>query len=631
MIARDLTDQTEIVRAGNDIVDVVSSYVTLRRSGRNFKALCPFHNEKTPSFHVYPDKQIFKCFGCGQGGDVFRFVQLKEGLEFPDAKEMLARRAGVSLENNERRTASSRKSDEPGKSDLERANRWACQWFRKQLWESPEAESAREYLVSRGINEQSAERFAIGFAPPGWESLRNAAASAKAPVEFLVAAGLLKRRQDGTTYDAFRNRLMFPIVDAMNRIVGFGGRALDDDPAKYVNSPQSALFDKSRCLYGLNTAKEAFSTTRVAIVVEGYIDCILCQQHGFAHAVATLGTALTPEHAQLLRRYVDSVTLVFDSDEAGRRAADRSLGVFVSQRLDVRLSNVPKGKDPADLLVSEGAIAFEAVLTSAVDALEFKWNQVKNRYLNAQSGMDRANAIEEYLTLVASSTDFGAIDPIQQGLILNQVGKLLGLSGEEVRRQLRIVSRRSAGSHGVADELDKRPERARDEATAVMREIVSVLLNAPHLYAQAAPVFDSNVISDSALREIAGAMKSMATSGAPFSVAQLLSRFESGEMSRCITDLQLEGERRGDYVRTMAIGLSRLAAIRESSERDRLLSELRTGHREGQSNVEGAKSNDSIGAGALQAAARAMADVSRRANHFAPLKYLAAPPMKGAD
>ncbi|MBK8270124.1 MAG: DNA primase [Planctomycetes bacterium] len=617
---------TERIRTASDIVDVVSTYVTLKRAGRNFKGLCPFHNEKTPSFNVLPDKQIFKCFGCGQGGDVFKFVQAKEGIPFPEARELLAQRAGISIED-ERRTSTPRSPEQPGKSDLERVNRWASRWFQKQLWESPSAESARKYAESRGISEESAQKFVIGFAPASWESLRNAAAGANIPTEWLVEAGLLKRREDGTTYDGFRNPLMFPIFDAMNRVVGCGGRALDDDPAKYVNSPQNALFDKSRCMYGIHAAKDAFAKSRMAVVVEGYLDCLLAQQFGFGHTVATLGTALTTEHARLLRRYVDSVTLVFDSDEAGRRAADRSLPVFIAEKLDVRLSHVPKGKDPADLLVSEGANAFDEVLTSATDALEFKWNQVRGRYRDAVSGPDRVKAIEEYLSLVVSSTDFGAIDPIQRGLILNQVGKLLGLSIDEVHRQLRIVARRSAPVGTAAATGAARVARAQNEASAVVREILCVLLNAPELFGNIEADFEvARLIPDDDLREIALGFEAAIREADEFSFVRFLSRFESAELVGKITDMQSEGERRGNYERSLELSLDRLSYLRESEYRERLLGELKTNQYQKDLMDEADPVGiDSKAEGAHRAKALAMTDLARRVNHFAPRKYLAAP------
>ncbi|MCG8404920.1 MAG: DNA primase [Phycisphaerales bacterium] len=629
MIGRDSEVETEQIRQASDILEVVSSYVTVKRAGKDFKALCPFHNEKTPSFYVVPDKQIFKCFGCSAGGDVFKFIQLRENVGFPEAREILASRAGITLTVHGPTTSAGL-----NKSDLARVNNWAYRWFQKQL-RGPDATFVRKYIADRGIDEESVERFALGYAPQGWDSLSNAAKAARIPAELLLAAGLTKNRSDGSSYDAFRHRLIFPIHDAMNRIIGFGGRTLGDDPAKYLNSPQSMLFDKSRCLYGLHTAKEAFASEHAAIVVEGYVDCILAQQSGFPQTVATLGTALTADHCRLLQRYVDSVILVFDSDEAGRRAADQSMGTFLAERLDVRLAHVPKGKDPAEMLVSQGAESFRGVLTSASDALEFKWNQVRRRYQDAASGPDQRRAIEEFLSLIASSAHFGKCDPIQRGLILNQVGKLLGLSSEEVNRQLRIIARRVTPAAHASSSLPEPREaskKAPDAIAMVMRELLEVLLNEPGYYDVVASVFDADLLADEELGEIARAALEMAQQDGCIRLPELISRFESADMSRRITDLQISGERLGNYEARVEGAVARLQSLKE----DRRIESLKS--RGGQETA--LKDEEISNSGNPQAYddaedertwARALSDVARKTNHFAARKHRAAPGMTGAE
>ncbi|MBN2563784.1 MAG: DNA primase [Phycisphaerae bacterium] len=565
---------TEQVRQASDIVDVVSSYVRLKRAGTAFKGLCPFHREKAPSFQVNPERQIFKCFGCGAGGDVFKFIQMRENVSFMEAKTILATRAGISIEEEARPND---RPAGPSKTDLERTNRWASRWFQQQLAGSA-GRNVRGYLENRGISEESVRRFALGYAPDSWDSLRRAAAERGIPSQLLSMAGLTKENPDtGNCYDAFRNRLIFPIQDVMARTIGFGGRTLGEDPAKYLNSPQSALFDKKRCLYGLDSAKEAFREHRTAVVVEGYVDCIMAQQYGFGQTVATLGTALTIEHVRLLRRYVDAVILVFDSDEAGRRAADQSLSLFLTEQLDVRLAEVPEAKDPADLLLAAGAEAFQHVLTSAQDALEFKWKQVLQRYRNDATGPMRRRAIEEFLGLIASSADLGACEPIQRGLILNQVGKLLGLSSEEVHRQLRIVARRSGPVRGV-DDGGPRSERAPvtpDAACAAMRELLGVLLNEPSYYASIATEFDPGLIPDRATREIAQAVVETAQEDPDFTLPALISRFESVETAKRIVALQTAAETRGNVAATVEGAVQCLQRLREQRRNDDLESGLR--------------------------------------------------------
>jgi len=469
---------TDRIREANDIVDVVGSYLMLTRAGKDFKALCPFHNEKTPSFHVVPSKQIFKCFGCGAGGDVFTFIHLKERVEFREARAILAARAGIDLSQEERRSGPAG----PGKLDLERTNRWAMQWFQQQL-RGIEGESARAYLEKRGLTTDTIERFALGFAPADYDRIIHAAKRRDIPHNLLVESGVVKSPDGGRVYSTFHNRLMIPIRDAMDRVIGFGGRTLaNDEKVKYLNTAQTPLFDKGRCLYGISTAKNGFSSKKSAVVVEGYFDCIMAHQFGFDQVVATLGTALTPEHVDILRRYVDAVVLVFDSDEAGQRAADRSLEVFLRGKLDVRLAKVPKGKDPADFLLSDGAEAFESVLTSGVPALEFKWNQLLGRYQDGASGPNRRRAIEEFLGLLSEATETANADPIQRGLVVNQVGKLLGLPAEEVYRQLGLLARRKRAipspAADVALPVTRAPLSASPDAAAgAMQQLLEVQLS----------------------------------------------------------------------------------------------------------------------------------------------------------
>jgi len=625
VVGRDSASKTEQIRQASDILDVVSSYVTLKRAGKDHKSLCPFHREKTPSFHVVPDKQIFKCFGCGAGGDVFKFIQMKEGVGFAEAREILAVRAGISLEDAAQASAT---SGGPTRADLVRVNRWACRWFQAQL-SLPESADARSYITGRGIGEESVAGFALGYAPEGWDSLRNAAEAARIPTELLLAGGLIKQRDDGSTYDAFRHRLIFPIMDVLGRVIGFGGRTLGDDPAKYLNSPQSLLFDKRRCLYGLRTAREAFSEPKEAIIVEGYLDCIAAQQAGFQHTVATLGTALTEDHCRMLRRYVDAAILLFDSDTAGRKAADRSLGIFLAEGLDVRVAHVPEGKDPAEMLASQGKEAFEAVLTSARDALELKWSQVKQQFGNARTGPERRRAIEAFLTLLATSATFGHSDPIQRGLILNQVGKLLGLSGEEVQQQLRAIARKAAPARSAPQTPSaEQPQRTPHAATAAMCDVLAVLINDPGYYPAVADEFDVALLDDEQLRQIAQVVVEAAEQDKSLGLPQLISRFESQEAARRIMDLQSSGERRGNFAATIDGALACLRTARQQ----RQVAAMVAGLKEGASHQDGPRQTpvpaDAKTSDALEeedrARRRALCEAARKTSHFAAGKHLAA-------
>jgi DNA primase len=539
-----------------DLVDVVGTYLTLQRAGALFKGLCPFHEEKTPSFNVNPARQTYKCFGCGAGGDVFTFVQQKERIDFLEARRMLADRAGISLES-ERRGGSG--SGGPGRQDLARVNAWAQQLFRKQ-YAGPDGAEARAYVARRGISDEMAEAFGLGLAVDSFEALVQRATASRIDVKLLAAAGVIKERQSGGYYDTFRNRLMFPIVDGTGRIIGFGGRTLGDDPAKYLNTPATALFDKSRSLFGLDRVRAGIDAAGRAIVVEGYTDCIMAHQFGFTETVATLGTAMTDEHAAILRRYTDRVILLFDSDEAGQRAADRALGVSLSSGLDVALARVPEGKDPCDFLLSAGKSGFSDVLNQGVGALEFKWRRVSREVEETETGPGRRRAIEAYLQQLSAWFHDGAIDQIQQGLLVNQLSKILSLSGEDLLQQLRRLrpsgqlrrrvegSAPSAGNGSTSGRMGTVPS-AEQRALCQMLE---VLLNEPGLYPEVADCFTPAVFADSALSAIAEVLVDMLSSGEPFRIDELIGRLELPAYGKLITDLQDRGERRGAYGETIA-------------------------------------------------------------------------------
>jgi len=566
---------TRQIRDAVDIVGLVGDYVTLRRAGANFKGLCPFHEEKTPSFNVHPAKQIFKCFGCGAGGDVFSFVQMKENVEFVEARRMLAERAGISLEHDESALAGG-----PRKTDLARANDWAKRVFSNNYHGSV-GEAARKYVADRGISREMAQAFGLGLAVDSFDSLIRQAGAARMDVKLLVAAGLAKESARGGYYDTFRHRLMFPIADVTGRILGFGGRTLGEDPAKYLNTPATALFDKSSHLFGLDRAREGISEKGRAVVVEGYTDCIMAHQFGFTETVATLGTAMTEGHARLLRRYTDRVVLLFDSDEAGQRAANRALSVTLTVGLDVALARVPDGKDPCDYLLSGGETAFEWVLNSAVGALEFRWQQVAQEYHASATGPGRRRAIEAYLQELSGWLGRGAIGPIEMGLLLNQLSKVLSVPAEDLHRQLGRMTKRSGGRSSVSPAVNgTSPEgdtagkgaNARQEA---LRQIMEVLLNEPEHYPAVAGHLDQSVITDPALSAVAGELVRMLESGEPFRLDELIGRLESAAYGRLVTDLQARGERRGGYAAVIKGAGVCLESFERSRETAALADEIR--------------------------------------------------------
>ena len=322
----------------NDIVDVVSQYVRLtKKSGANLFGLCPFHSEKTPSFSVAPDKQIYHCFGCGKGGGVINFIMEIENLSFPDAVAFLARRANMPLPEEAQSEDTSRRAR------FLQLNRDAARFFHETL-KSPQGAPAQDYIRRRAISPAMVTRFGLGFAPDSWDSLANAMRKKGYGDQELFEAGLVKHGKSGGVYDAFRNRLMFPVIDVRGSVIGFSGRILGDGEPKYLNSPETPVFSKSHNLFGLNLAKK--SKNGYIILVEGNIDVVSLHQAGFDGAVASLGTSLTGEQARLISRYTNEVILCYDSDEAGRKAASRAIGILEKLDLKVRVLQVPGAKDP---------------------------------------------------------------------------------------------------------------------------------------------------------------------------------------------------------------------------------------------------------------------------------------------
>ncbi|MBT8399929.1 MAG: DNA primase, partial [Rhodothermia bacterium] len=365
-------DKIEEVRAASDVVDVVSDYVQLRKRGSNFVGLCPFHNEKTPSFNVNPSMQIFKCFGCSSGGDVFQFVKQIENVEFPEAVRILADRAGITLPEAEQDFEEASETE-----SILHALRFAARVYHDQLVEAAEAESARRYLVERGVKPSSIKKFGVGYALPEWEGLLKTAESSHIPVEVLSKAGLVIQRKDSDSYyDRFRGRIIFPILSHVGKVLGFGARILDgrEDEPKYVNSPETKVYHKSRVLYGLYQARQEIRRAEEVFLVEGYTDVIALHQEGVGNAVASSGTALTSDQIALLDRYCKRVVLLFDADSAGANAAVRGIDLVLQRGMAVYVVTLPEDDDPDSFARREGGDAFrQYALEQRKDFVTFKY------------------------------------------------------------------------------------------------------------------------------------------------------------------------------------------------------------------------------------------------------------------
>jgi len=486
------------VRAATDIVAIVGDHVALRRAGREFKGLCPFHPDHRPSMAVVPHKQIFHCFVCGQGGDVFDFVQQFHKMTPGESLRMLAQRAGIKLPE----LPSHRTGEGPSARErLAAANEWACGVFERHL-RDPKGKSGLDYLHARGLTDETLAAFRLGMAPTGWTVLMMQATRESRTIADLVQAGLLKSRQDGSPYDAFRGRVMFPIIDASGRIIAFGGRVLvekrDDTgmvvEAKYLNSPDSPLFNKSESLYGLNLARSEIIRTRRAVVVEGYTDVIACHQANVKNVVATLGTALTHEHVAILTRYAQTVVLMFDSDEAGRRATDRALDVFIHGRMDVKINSVPDGKDPCDYCIKSGGDAFQRLVTDAPDALLYLWRSFQRQVRSADGVTAKQEATGLLLRRLGDIIHAGDVDPIRLGMIMGQIGDMTGMDPAQVRAAMKPASasvhRQLMPSQDMAEPIEQLQVDALDGCDKAEAWLLGGLLAQPSLYAAIRDDFD---------------------------------------------------------------------------------------------------------------------------------------------
>jgi DNA primase len=384
-------DTIERVKEAADIVEIVSPYTDLRRSGQRFTGLCPFHEERTPSFSVNPQDKLYHCFGCGEGGDVFKFVEEKEGLGFSEAVEALAERYGVEIEREaeDPRAEAARRRRARLYEALERTSAF----YASYLWEAPKAAKARAYLSERGLGEEVLREFGIGFAPSAWDQVLVRGQRAGFSVEELRDAGLIQRGRQGGHYDRFRSRITFPIRDQRGRAVGLGARALGDSVPKYLNSPEGELYRKSETLYGVDRARGAIARADHAIVVEGYTDVLALHQAGITEAVAVMGTAITPEQLKILSGVTESVVLAMDADRAGADAMIRAQRVAGSRRMTIRVAPMPQDTDPADM-VRDGAVdRFRDLVEAAIDLPSFRVRTTLDRAdLGTLPGRERALA-----------------------------------------------------------------------------------------------------------------------------------------------------------------------------------------------------------------------------------------------
>ena len=425
-LARFLQSSIDEVLRRNDIVDVVASYVSLRRNGSDHVGLCPFHREKTPSFHISADKQLYYCFGCGAGGNLVDFVMKAENLDFVDAIKFLAERSGVTLEEEVYSPEIQRRHDM--RERILKMNKLAAKRFVANLSQS-EAAAARAYAANRGLSREIITTYGIGFAKESWSDVTTFLNENGYKNDEIVAAGLAVRNEKGRVYDKFRNRLMFPIIDVRGNVIAFGGRALGDDAAKYMNSPETPVFHKGDHVFGLNVAK-AYGAKDGLILVEGYMDAVSLHVHGFPNAVAGLGTALTDGQASLLKRYAPFVYVCYDSDDAGQKAADKAIDILAAAGVKIKVLSYSGAKDPDELLKTKGVETFKQLLAKALSATEYRILKVRQNY-NLVESDQKVEFIEKAAEILAQNDN-----PVEREVYIKRIAKETDISPESILAQV---------------------------------------------------------------------------------------------------------------------------------------------------------------------------------------------------
>jgi DNA primase len=499
------------IRAGVDIVDLVGRFVNLRKAGANWKGLCPFHSERTPSFTVNPKKGIFHCFGCGVGGDVFGFLMRQDRLSFPEAVRALAKTAGVTLP--EERGA---QPGDSGREELFRVMDLAARFYAETLWK-PAGARAQSYLAERGIDADVAKRFGLGYGPDGWDRLLDFMKAEKVAEDTLVAAGLAVQREnrDGC-YDRFRNRLLFTIRDLQGRVVAFGGRAFGDEQPKYLNSPETPLYTKGNLLYAADVARESMRAKNRALIVEGYVDCLMAHQHGFTETVAALGTAFTAAQLALLRRYCDEVVTFFDADAAGQKAAaraeelleptgggfawavNRSGGFDGGGAQRVKVALLPAGHDPDTFLRAEGAAAFAERIAGARSLLSYALERTM-RESDGTGARARSNAFARAALMLSKVADADEASALSR-----EAAVRLGVDATQLwieAQRLQTALRKPPAPVGVGVAVAAAPPPAWE------RDLVTLLLSSAAARGVLLPLLDGDDLAHAPLREVALALR----------------------------------------------------------------------------------------------------------------------------
>ncbi len=469
----------EEIKQSNDIVSIISQYIHLKRSGRNYFGLCPFHNEKSPSFSVSPDKQIFHCFGCGVGGNVISFISKIEGIGFKEAIEVLAEKANITLPTLGNNIDNKK---EELKAKVYKVNTFAAEYYHKKLYR-PESKIAQEYIKKRKLNNETLESFKIGFSG-NFDELYKALKTEGFKEEEILESGLVNKGEKGQYIDRYRNRLIIPILDERNRVIAFGGRVLDDSKPKYINSPENIVYSKGRNLFGLNVAKRG--DTKKLLIVEGYMDAISLHQRGITNVVASLGTALTTQQGWLLRKNTEKVILGFDADEAGQNAIMRAMEVMQNMGCDMRVLQIPKeeAKDPDEYVVKYGSARLKKLLDEAISLIEFKI-KVMQKDLNLENASDKIKLLNEIAKLISKIDN-----TMEQEIYIEKLATGYNISKEAIYAQVNKLQYANKQNSKILEKdkpiVVRRQQKSQKQISEEIRKrentIISILINSEETY-----------------------------------------------------------------------------------------------------------------------------------------------------
>jgi DNA primase len=537
-MAKDLEAIIDEIQSKLDIADIIGGYISLKRAGRNFRACCPFHHEKTPSFVVSPVKGIYHCFGCGAGGDMISFVMKHESLEFMEALKILADKAGVSLSDMKggfRQRGPSRTAS----SGLHRVNEFAANYYNTLLVGSVKASVGRKYLAQRGLNAESVSLFKIGYSPAEWDSFLKFARSKGVSETVLEKAGLIIPGKNNGFYDRFRSRVIFPIFDMRSKIVAFGGRILDDSMPKYMNSPESEVYVKGRHLYGLNFAMDEIRKKDYAIIVEGYLDLIIPFQNNIKNIVATLGTALTVEQIRLIKRLTCNVVIIYDADEAGQAASLRGLDLLVSEGLFVKIASLPEGMDPDSYVRKHGSDGLLKIIDSAQNLFDYKLKLLLDKFNPAESE-DKTKIATEMLPTIKRIEN-----SVLRSDYIKRLSKALFVSEDDLLEEMEKV--KLDYSYLGEDKIVKHENRIRPAE----KIIISLMMEDPAIAQEVKAVLKKEEFLSLDIRKIADVIYQMLDSNDTPNERKVINHINDENLSHIIYESLEETEKLVDREKTL--------------------------------------------------------------------------------